>query len=73
MCNEFWIGIVRAESCAKYRDVIAAETERQEIDSAIFGCTEVGMLMDQSDTDLPVVDSTEVHVRAALNWALDGH
>ena len=70
--TELCRGEVREASRARYRDVIAAERDRQGVDAVIFGCTEVGMLIDQRDTDLPVVDSTEVHCAAALAWALAG-
>jgi len=69
--HELCQGVVRAESRARYRDVIATETERQGVDAVVFGCTEVGMLISRRDTELPVVDSTEVHCASALAWALD--
>ncbi len=70
--TELCLGEVRAASRARYREVIAAEREREGVDAVIFGCTEVGMLIGQDDTDLPVVDSTEAHCVAALDWALTG-
>lgn len=39
-------------------------------DGVIFGCTEVGMLLDPRDIDVPVVDTTLVHCEAAVEFAL---
>lgn len=68
--EELCIGIVRDDSRRRYREVIEAAREAQGVDAVILGCTEVGLLIDGSDTALPVVDSTEAHVKAALDWSL---
>ncbi|GAA0452499.1 racemase [Paractinoplanes deccanensis] len=39
-------------------------------EAVIFGCTEIGLLLDESDSPLPVYDTTLLHVEAALDWAL---
>jgi aspartate racemase len=39
-------------------------------DCLILGCTEVGMLLDQSKVSVPVFDTTLVHCDAALAMAL---
>jgi len=39
-------------------------------DGVIFGCTEVGMLLEPRDIDVPVVDTTLVHCEAAVDFAL---
>lgn len=39
-------------------------------DGVIFGCTEVGMLLEPRDIDVPVVDTTLVHCEAAVDLAL---
>jgi aspartate racemase len=39
-------------------------------DGVIFGCTEVGLLLNPDDIDLPVVDTAVVHCEAAVDFAL---
>ncbi|WP_286131125.1 aspartate/glutamate racemase family protein [Loktanella sp. 5RATIMAR09] len=39
-------------------------------DCLILGCTEVGMLLNESNVSLPVFDTTRVHCAAALERAL---
>ncbi|MCJ8309630.1 MAG: aspartate/glutamate racemase family protein [Rhizobiaceae bacterium] len=40
-------------------------------DCLILGCTEVGMLLDQGNVDMPVFDTTLIHCAAALDMALE--
>ena len=39
-------------------------------DCVIFGCTEVGMLLDEKNVSVPVFDSTSIHCEQALDFAL---
>jgi aspartate racemase len=66
--NELCRGIVRDASKEAYLKVLANNQDR--IDSVILGCTEIGMLIKQSDTSLPVLDTTLIHAEAALEFAL---
>lgn len=36
----------------------------------ILGCTEIGLLINQGDTDVPLFDTTKIHVEAAVDFAL---
>ena len=64
--NELCLGIIKADSRKKFLEVIAqlAETGAQGV---ILGCTEIGLLIKQADTALPVFDTTLIHAtKAAL-------
>lgn len=39
-------------------------------EAVIAGCTEIGMLVQQPDLAVPFFDTTEIHVQAAVDWAL---
>jgi aspartate racemase len=39
-------------------------------DGVIFGCTEIGLLLDPAELDLPAVDTAIVHCEAAVDFAL---
>ncbi len=65
--NELCRGVVKPESKRAYLDVIA---RADGIDGVIFGCTEVGLLLSPEDLDLPAFDTTPLHARAALDFAL---
>jgi len=69
--NELCQGIVSPDSKRRYLDVVDA-ARKAGADSVIFGCTEVGLLISQSDLDVPAFDTTALHAAAALDFALDG-
>jgi aspartate racemase len=67
--EELCRGIVRQES--KAACLAEIETLRaQGADGVILGCTELSMILSQQDLDLPVFDTTAIHVDAALEFAL---
>ena len=48
---------------------MVAEAATQGCDALIFGCTEIGLLLSQADTALPVFDTTALHCAALLDLA----
>lgn len=67
--DELCQGVVSVASKAE----VLAMVERGRAagaDSVIFGCTEIGLLLSQTDIDLPAVDTTLVHAQAAVDLAL---
>lgn len=69
--DELCRNVVTARSRERFRQIAAGLAEAGA-DSLILGCTEVGMLLDQSNVALPVFDSLKLHCRAALDLALAG-
>jgi aspartate racemase len=61
--------ITTAESEATYV-AIAERLVDAGIDSLILGCTEVGMLLNDSNVSVPVFDTTLIHCQVALDRAL---
>ena len=58
------------ESEAAYRG-IAARLVDAGADCLILGCTEVGMLLNQGNVDVPVFDTTVIHCEKALEHAME--
>ncbi len=50
---------------------IIADLQKKGAEGVILGCTEIPMLIQQSDVDIPVFDTTSLHVDAALEGALN--
>ena len=67
--NELCQGIESESSRNQYREIIAGLVEKGA-DCVLLGCTEIAMLVDQSDAAVPVFDSTELHVKYAADWSL---
>jgi aspartate racemase len=42
----------------------------QGAQAVILGCTEIGLLISQHDTDVPLFDTTRIHARRAVELAL---
>jgi aspartate racemase len=40
-------------------------------EGVILGCTEIPLLVKQQDVNVPVFDTTAIHVEAAVNYALN--
>jgi len=67
--EELCRGDVREESRSTCLAVIDRLRARGA-DGVILGCTEIGLLIGQEHTDLPVFDTTALHCAAAMDHAL---
>ncbi|NUR28663.1 MAG: aspartate/glutamate racemase family protein [Catenulispora sp.] len=67
--DELCLGVVREESRQAYLTIVE-ELSAAGAQAVILGCTEIGMLLDAGNCPLPVYDTTLLHVKAALDWAL---
>ena len=63
-------GIVRDESRRIYVDAIT-RLKARGAEAVILGCTEIGMLIDDSVSPLPTYDTTELHAKALVAEAMD--
>jgi aspartate racemase len=69
--DELCLGVVTEESRQAYREVIA-RLVAAGAEGVVLGCTEIELLVDQSDSDVPVFPTTRLHVEAAVTAALAG-
>ena len=67
--KELCVGEIKDESRREYARVIA-ELKEQGAEAVIFACTEIGLLITQEDSVLPVFDTTVIHARKAAELAL---
>lgn len=68
--DELVRGIVKDASKDAYLGEVARIRETNDVDGLIMGCTEITMLIGQSDFDVPVFDTTALHAKAAVDFAL---
>lgn len=68
--DELCLGTVSDESRARYLDVIDALAARGA-EAVILGCTEIGLLVGQEHTPVRLFDTTAIHARRAVEWALE--
>lgn len=69
--DELCRGIVREESRRVYVEAISRLAARGA-EAVILGCTEIGMLIDDAVSPLPVFDTTDLHAKALVAAALAG-
>ena len=67
--EEFGRGIFSAETKQYYIEVIN-KLVAQGAEGIILGCTEIPMLIKCSDVDIPLFDTTAIHSKAAVDFAL---
>ena len=68
--EELCRGEIWADSKQTLLEIVGNE-QKGGADGVIFGCTEIGLLVSQSDFAIPAFDTTALHAKAALDFALD--
>jgi len=67
--KELCLGSIVDTSKKEYLRIIH-ELADKGAEAVILGCTEIGMLVKQSDTPVPLLDTTTIHAKAAVQFAL---
>jgi aspartate racemase len=68
--EELVCGIFKPEAIAYHQRVIHGMKEKG-CDAVVLGCTEIPLIMNDSNSPLPTLDSTRLLARAALHRAID--
>ena len=66
--EELCMGVVKEDSKVIYQAIV--KKYESAADCVILGCTEITMLIGQEDVNLPVFDTTALHAKAAVDFAL---
>jgi aspartate racemase len=67
--QELCLGQIIQKSKIEYLRIIK-QLSTQGAQAVILGCTEIGMLVDQSDTDVKLIDTTAIHAAKAVEYAI---
>ena len=67
--NELVVGKIQPLSREQYLKIIMRMVD-EGAEGIILGCTEIGLLVKQSDCPVPVFDTTRIHAEAAVAFAL---
>lgn len=68
--NELCRGEVTQSSRDKYGQIMQNLVANGS-EGIILGCTEIGLLVDQGDVQVPVFDTTAIHAKSAARYALE--
>ncbi len=67
--DELCKGILTDQSKAYYKEIIR-QLQASGAQAIILGCTEIGLLVQQDDSMIPLFDTTALHAKAAAEWML---
>lgn len=67
--EELCQGQVNDASRLAYRDIMRRLVD-EGAEAIVLGCTEIAMLVGVQDASVPLYDTTEIHARAAVDFAL---
>ncbi|WP_298980495.1 aspartate/glutamate racemase family protein [uncultured Psychrobacter sp.] len=59
------------DSSREYYQRVIEQLADAGCEGVILGCTEIGMLIKQADSPIPVFDTTAIHARAAVRFLVD--
>jgi len=68
--QELCLGQIIQKSKLEYLRIIK-QLSTQGVQAVILGCTEIGMLVHQSDTGVKLLDTTAIHAAKAVEYALE--
>ena len=68
--DELVLGRIEPASKVEYLRIIAGLAQ-DGAEGIILGCTEIGLLVSQADSRLPLFDTTRIHALSAVQYALE--
>lgn len=71
IAEELELGIVRDETVSHFAALVADGAEHG-VDAIILGCTELPMLAERIELEIPLVNTLELHVQALVDAILEG-
>jgi aspartate racemase len=67
--NELTRGLFKENTKNKYLDIID-KLKKDGAKGVVFGCTEFSILINPADCSIPIFDTTSIHSKAAVDFAL---
>jgi aspartate racemase len=67
--EELGRGIINPDTKQSYISVVN-DLVKRGAEGVILGCTEIPMLISQKDFSIPIFDTTKIHSRAIVEYAL---
>jgi len=67
--NELVVGEIKNKSRTIYK-IIISNLEKRGAEGVILGCTEIPLLISNTDVNIPIFNTTKIHAEKAVEWAL---
>ena len=68
--DELCLGIVKTESKTKYLEIVK-RLKNKGAEGIVLGCTEIGLLIKDEDTDIPLFDTAVIHAEKAAIYSIE--
>lgn len=68
--NELFKSVFNAKTKEQFLQIMTS-LQQQGAEGIILGCTEIPLLIKQTDIDIPIFNTLEIHVKAIVDFALD--
>jgi len=70
--NELFVNVILPETRERLLEIVQAMKEREGVDGLILGGTELSLILrEPTAAGLPVLDTTQIHVEAAIEWLME--
>ena len=67
--QELCLGVIKEESKKQYLNIMD-KLVKDKAEAVILGCTEIGMLISEKDTEIKLYDTTTIHAKKAVEYAI---
>ena len=67
--DELCLGIINSNSKKKFLEIVD-KLRNKEAEGIILGCTEIGLLIKNADTDVPLFDTAIIHAEQAAIYSI---
>lgn len=67
--QELCLGVIKEESKKQYLNIMD-KLVKNKAEAVILGCTEIGMLVSEKDTEIKLYDTTTIHAKKAVEYAI---
>lgn len=65
--TELELGIVKEETLARFRQIIARMEREHGIEGVLLGCTELPLLLNDETSPVPCLDTMKIHIAALVD------
>jgi aspartate racemase len=65
--EELGVGYINPETKKRYKEIVKELVDRGA-ECIVLGCTEIPMLVNQDDFEIPVLDTTKIHSQAIVDF-----
>lgn len=71
--SELENGIVKTDTKAAFVEIVQAMTEKYQLDGVILGCTELPLILSQSDFGIAVLNIAQIHMDSIVEKMFETH